>query len=228
MNAVVIPLQADADRRVLEAYFRGVEDPSLDALFDAMGVPAAPYVSRLEVAVAQVLLESTQDELPQWGMVDENDEVVLGRHAFGRAEPAGRLAFVADFICNINWADSGPGMSWPEAYHVFRVPGFDRYVVTASRDSSDACGCTDNAIGHCPMDVSPTEAAKALVQAWWKMQVDGWDQERWACLFGTGLIDADEAERWADEVWPPAVEEDEDEDDDDSAAEDADDASASC
>ncbi len=222
MNAVVIPLLAEADRRVLEAYFRGVADPSLDALFDAMGVPAEPYVPRLDVAVAQVLLESTQDELPQWGMVDELDEVVLGRHAFGRAEPAGRLSFAGDFVCCINWADSGPGMSWPEAYHVFRVPGFGRYVVTASRDSADACACTDNAIGHCPMDVSPREAARKLMQAWWRMQVDGWDQPRWAYLFSTGLIDADEAGCWADEVWPPEPDEDDGDDDDE------DDAPAAC
>ena len=218
MNAVVIPLLAEADRRVLEAYFRGVADPSLDALFDAMGVPAEPYVPRLDVAVAQVLLESTQDELPQWGMVDEHDEVVLGRHAFGRAEPAGRLSFAGDFVCCINWADSGPGMSWPEAYHVFRVPGFGRYVVTASRDSADACACTDNAIGHCAMDVAPQEAARKLVQAWWRMQVDGWDQPRWAYLFSTGLIDADEAGRWADEVWPPEPDEDDEDDEPDAPA----------
>jgi len=225
MNAVVIPLLADGDRRVLAAYFGADADPSLNALFDAMGVPADPYVPRLDVAVAQVLLEATQDSLPQWGMVDEHDEVVLGRHAFGRAEPAGRLAFVADFICTINWADSGPGVSWPEAYHIFRVPGFGRYVVTASRDSADACGCTDNAIGHCPMDVPPTEAARTLVQAWWKMQVDGWDQARWAYLFDTGLVGRDEAARWADEVWPPGMDEDEE---DEHGCDAEDDASAAC
>ena len=90
------------------------------------------------------------------GTVDEHDEVVLGRHAFGRAEPAGRLAFVADFICNINWADSGPGMSWPEAYHVFRVPGFDRYVVTASREVGSGRQAAESGADHHHVHVTIT------------------------------------------------------------------------
>jgi hypothetical protein len=116
-------------------------------------------------------------------------------------------------------------VSWSEAYHIFRVPGFGRYVVTASCDSADACGCTDNAIGHCPMDVPPTEADRTLVQAWWKMQVDGWDQARWAYLFDTGLVGRDEAARWADEVWPPGMDEDEE---DEHGCDAEDDASAAC
>ena len=43
----------------------------------------------------------------------------------------------------VNWADSAPGISWPEAYYVTFIPGLDHYVVTASRDSRDLFGCTD-------------------------------------------------------------------------------------
>jgi hypothetical protein len=63
----------------------------------------------------------------------------------------------------INWADSGPGFSWPEAYHITRIPGFDQHIVTASRDSPDAWGCTDHAIGFCDANVPFKEAASEII-----------------------------------------------------------------
>ena len=226
MTATIVPLIADTDLRILRAYLAGTPDPSLEAVFDAMAISQDAAFPRLDVAVAQVLLAAGEATLPQWGMVDADGEVVLGRQAFERAEPGGPLRFHGRLVCCINWADSAPGFSWPESYHVFRVPGFDRYVVTASRDSSDACGCTDNAIGHCAADIPAEEAAKSIITAFWRMQRDSWEQERWAYLFDTGLIDTDEAARWADEVWPPEVEEEEE--DDDMSGDDIDDSPAAC
>jgi hypothetical protein len=75
------------------------------------------------------------------------------------------------------------------------------YVVTAFRDSPDAWGCTDYAIGFCAADVDIKVAARNIVTAYWKIQLDGWGQNRWTYLFDEGLIDATEAEAWAEEVW---------------------------
>ncbi len=219
MSAELISLLADADRRILEAYFFGTQDPSLEAVFDAIGVSDEAFVPRLEVAVAQVLLYWTQDDLPQISVVDEDGDLVVGRHAFGRAEPVGRLRFAADFLFCLNWADSGPGLSWPEAYHLFRVPGFERYVVTVSRDSDEGAGCCDNVIGHCSAELAPREAARQIVQAWWTFCLEDVEQTRWAYLFEEGLIDRAEAQVWADEVWRDA-EEDEDEEGDEEDEED--------
>ena len=209
MTADLISLLAHADQRILEAYLLGHEDPSLEAVFDAMGVSEEAFVPRLEVAVAQVLLEWTQDELPQFSVVDEDGEVNFGRHAFGRAEPAGRLRFAGEFLFCLNWADSGPGISWPEAYHLFRVPGFERYVVTVSRDSDEGAECCDNVIGHCSAELAPREAARQIVQAWWTFCLEDVEQTRWAYLFEEGLIDRAEAQVWADEVWRDAEEDEE-------------------
>jgi len=213
MTATVVPLLANTDLRILQAYISNTPDEPLEAVFDAMGISRDAAFPRLEVAVAQVLLAAREATLPQWGMVKADGEVVLGRQAFERAEPGGPLRFHGQFVCCINWADSGPGFSWPESYHVFRVPGFERYVVTASRDSTDACGCTDNAIGHCAADIPAEEAARSMITAFWRMQRDSWDQQRWACLFDTGLVDRDVAQGWADEVWPPEVDEEEEDGD---------------
>ena len=71
-----------------------------------------------------------------------------------------RLAFNPQLVCTINWADSGPGYSWPESYHVTYLPGFDRFVMTASRDGPDAWGCVDQAIGVADGSLSPVEAAR--------------------------------------------------------------------
>lgn len=213
MTNTLVSLLADADRRILSAYLGNQPDPGLDALFDAMGIEEPEVGGRISVAVAQVLLEADQDLLPQWSCTDDDGEVRFGRQAFARAEPPGRLRIAGELVCCINWADSGPGFSWPESYHLFRVPGFDRYVVTASRDSSDGMGCSDNAIGHRAADVPPLEAARELIVAWWRWQKETGEQARWAYLFYDGLADRAAAARWAGEVWHEEDETGEDEGD---------------
>jgi len=43
-------------------------------------------------------------------------------------------------LFQINWADSGPGLSWPADYNLVWVPSFARFVLTYSADSPDAFG----------------------------------------------------------------------------------------
>ncbi|MCX7295722.1 MAG: hypothetical protein NTU64_02315 [Hyphomicrobiales bacterium] len=97
------------------------------------------------------------------------------------------------------------------------VPGFDKFVITASRDGPDAWGCSDHAIGVGDGSLSSIEAAKEVLTEFWRMQVSAWDQPRWAYLFSQGLIDTKTADAWADEVWCPSAEE-EDETEDENAA----------
>ena len=113
-------------------------------------------------------------------------------------------------LCTINWADSGPGFSWPESYHVTYLPGFDKFVITSSRDGPDAWGCSDHAIGVADGNLEPIEAAKEVITEFWRMQRNAWEQSRWAYLFDEGLIDEKTANVWADEVWCPEEEEEAD------------------
>src|SRR5262249_5966492 len=91
---------------------------------------------------------------------------------------------------------------WPEEYRATYLPGFGKCVFTASRDGSDVFGCADHAIGIADEGDNIQEAARKVITAYWRMQADGWDQQRWEYSFGEELIDDRTAAAWADEVWP--------------------------
>ena len=122
----------------VEAYLAGKEPPFLERLFEALDIPDDAQTSQLEIAVAQILLHRSQGGLPQWGCVNKDGKVVRGREKLKRPKDAEPLTLHPQLLLCINWADSGPGFSWPEAYHITRIPGFDKYIFTASRDSPDA------------------------------------------------------------------------------------------
>jgi len=110
----------------------------------------------------------------------------------------------------IDWAMSGPGISWPEAYYITFVPGFDRYVVTASRDSADLYGCCDHAIGWFGDAVDPKASGIAVVKAWWEMARDRQDHEGWFCFVDAGSVSEAEAQALRQNVWPEQEKEEED------------------
>jgi hypothetical protein len=104
------------------------------------------------------------------------------------------------FLMMINWADSGPGFSWPESYHVTYLPYYNVYVVTGSVDSPEMHGYTDRALGQFPPDVPLLEGSRKIIVEDWDMQA-GWGQEEWAYLFSEGTVDTAMARAWAEEVW---------------------------
>ena len=201
MTATVVLLLPIDEQALLKCYVEGTREPDdLAAFYDALEVPEDAIPTRLAIAVAQILLHHIQGTLPQWASVN-GDTVNLNREKHKRHKDA-RLAFSPQLICTINWADSGPGFSWPESYHVTYLPGFDKFVITASRDGPDTWGCADHAIGVADGSLSPVDAAKGVITEFWRMQVNEWDQCRWAYLFDQGLIDTKTANAWADEIWP--------------------------
>ena len=201
MTNSVIRLIPSDEMLTLGSYLEGAAEPEqLEQFFDSIGVPNDAQTSRLSIAVAQIILNEIQGELPQWFSKRPNKNFFGRRHH--KRHEAARLAFTPQKILCLNWADSGPGFSWPEEYHVTYIPGFDKHIVTASRDSADVWGCTDHAIGFEDGSLSPEEAAHIAVVKYWRMQED-WGQPRWAYLFSSGLVNAETAEEWADEVWEP-------------------------
>ncbi len=149
-------------------------------------------------AVARILLEEIQETLPQWGRVSSAQGVELSREHYECA--CSRILPVPELVCTINWANSGPGFSWPESYHVTRLPYYDRFVVTLSVDCEEVYSYTDLALGHFSEDTPIFEGVKEVVIAHWTKQRSD-TQERWVELFDTGLVSGDEAEEWAEEVW---------------------------
>src|SRR5262249_12722322 len=150
--------------------------------------------SELDAAVAAVLLRSVRHELPQWALV-ENGDVTLGR----RKHRSKKSGFAPRRLLTLNWADSGPGFSWPMAYYATVVQQHQRVVVTASADSPDMYGFTDFAMGHFPADVDLLVGAHDVIVAdWQRLAADG--QTRWAYLLDEALVSAEQADAWADEV----------------------------
>lgn len=154
-------------------------------------------------AVARVCINAIQERLPQWGCVRADDTVVLGRRLEERRQST--LALAPLHLFTLNWADSGPGFSWPEAYHATFLPGFNRWVVTMSVDSPDVFGVTDLAIGSFPAGGNLVRSSGRVLVAYWR-RFHCFDPEMgwWDYLFDTGLVDSDSAYRWRRRVWPRA------------------------
>jgi len=156
-------------------------------------------ITAISNAVARICLADCQDRLPQWAAVDAKGNEVLGRRVRGGSHRP--LQLQPERLLCINWADSGPGFSWPEDYLVTLLPGFDRYVVTASADSTDSYGVTDFAIGHFHEDDEFLPTCRQIIERWWRERAaDGGGP--WEYLFEEGLFDEEMAEEIRDEVWP--------------------------
>ena len=152
----------------------------------------------LENAVARIALTRVQERLPQW-FTSRDGKPISGRQL--RAIADRDLLLLPLHLFTLNWADSGPGFSWPESYHVTWFPLFNRYVVTASADCPDVWGYEDRALGHFGPEKNPIEGAREVITRFWRWQLDDYDKSRWAYLFFHGAVSNAEANAWADAVW---------------------------
>jgi hypothetical protein len=80
-------------------------------------------------------------------------------------------------------------------------PYYDRYVVTASADCHDGFGYCDFALGAFAISTPIKEGVRKIIVDDWADQ-RGQEQQRWAYLFSTELISKQEAEAWAEKMWP--------------------------
>jgi len=176
-----------------------------DDLVEAMarlGIEDEPHdlYRPIDAAVANIVLCQVERFLPQWVAVYP-DRTVFARQY---REPDGRGPRKASLLpmkmFTINWADSGPGFSWPEEYRVTYLPLFNRYVVTASADSPDAWGYCDFALGSIPSGQSVVERACRIVARDWRRRMSA-GQPRWQGFWSAGTVDEARAQRMADRVW---------------------------
>lgn len=184
---------------IIHAYFDHPVDPQrLKTAIESLDIPEPGFVggenypTLLDAAVATVLLGTVEGQLPQWA-----SEGVFGRrHTKHQRE----VSFKPEHLFTLNWADSGPGFSWPTAYYATSVAQHHATIVTASADSPDAFGFTDFAIGHFPADADIlAQARDVIVRHWRGLQIDG--QARWAYLIDVGLVSEAQASQWAVDVW---------------------------
>ena len=152
----------------------------------------------LRNAVARLLLGGIQQRLPT-SAVCYSDQVVLTRDYTPKGQR--KLDLLPRFLFQINWANSGPGISWPVAYYVTWLPVYDVFVVTGSADSPEAFGYCDYALGWFGLDVPLEEGAREVIVGDWRHQRNAWDQEQWENFWGAGLISTQTVWSWAAEVW---------------------------
>ena len=152
----------------------------------------------VENVVARICLEAVTFRLPQWAEVSDRGVRFSRKHPRTRT----RRRLISRRLFTINWADSGPGFSWPEAYRLTWLTGYDVAIVTASADSPDAHGYCDVAIGWFEAGTDEVTGIERAITGWWRA-LRAQNQERWAYLFSTGTIDTKRATLWANRVWGP-------------------------
>ncbi len=145
-------------------------------------------------AIARLALNQRQYSLPQW-----SNGLTKTRHHEGRC--LHRAELEALFLFTINYADSGPGFSWPETYHITLFPHYDVYIVTASQDSPEVHGYVDEAIGFFQKDQSVITGVKPIICSWWPGEMEVSAEYAWQSLWDEGMINAETAYAWRDEVY---------------------------
>ena len=153
-------------------------------------------------AVARICLSNVQENLPQWASFTD-DELKLARTVKPQDELPSRI-LLPQHLFTIDWANTAPGLCWPEAYYVTHLPGWDVHVVTASQDSDEIYGYEDFAIGWFDGEADDVKGAKDVLINYWRNLHDEFDQQRWEELFG---ISSGDPEGWANEIWPSEGEE---------------------
>lgn len=151
-------------------------------------------------AVARLLLSRVQRDLPQWASFTDGVPRWARKHWPPRG---GTVQVLPRRLLEINWADSGPGFSWPETYHATFVPGYERWVVTASADSDEVYGYEDLAIGHFRAGVPVREGSGKVIRRWWRRRKREDGQAAWVDVWPKGFIGEAEALDWRDAVWYP-------------------------
>ena len=155
--------------------------------------------TQLANAVARIALNAIAARLPQWRSRSASGDWTVGRE--GQPRRTTTIDPLPRHLLTINWADSGPGFSWPEAYHATWLPGFDRFVVTLSDDSPDVHGYTDLAIGHFAGDADFDREIERIVCGFWSSHTDADTDQAWQDLWDAGHVGWDTAYAWRETVW---------------------------
>jgi hypothetical protein len=189
------------EQRLLDAWFSGRALSDQDkALLEEFGFGNGwgDDYTPLDAWVAAFAVQDIQERLPNCGFERGDGDFSLTRE-IGQDCPR-KVTGPAQLLFSINWADSGPGFSWPAEYNLVWLPGHDRWVLTCSTDGPDMFGYSDFALGSIGVNDDLREAArKIVVNDWERQQLN--EQPRWSDFLAKGLIPKKEAMAWRKEVW---------------------------
>ncbi len=203
-------LYTPTEQAILCDYFKIPRPTGCQLTMDDDIVDGVGHDVAMRNAVARIALSVIQNRLPQCGVFDGEGGLTLTRGRFPR--PPRDVVTLPQHLFMINWADTAPGISWPEVYHATYIPGYARYVVTASFDGTDMHGVTELAIGFFDGDRQPVDGSADVIKEWWRYLMSESCQDRWAYVWDEGLIDSGVANSCADEVWAEETDDDEEED----------------
>jgi len=222
--AIIRSLYSPDEKAILDQYFNvpaaaraGNADleTALEKI-DCGGITQLEWYAPTAPAVAKIVLQAVSGRLPNWAAVYADGRVETSRFAAGPAYHGdAKLAVLPRALFEIDWATSGPGFSWPMAYFVTWLPGYDRFVVTSSSDSPEGNhGFCDLALGHFEGGGAMPAAAVAaaageIVRQDWQSQYASWEQAQWECFAGEGLLNWAQVQPLAEAVWNPEGDADE-------------------
>jgi hypothetical protein len=178
---------------------RSAHEGNHGRLWESANGGCSEFFNALDNAVARICLENVQGALPQWSARRLDGADVVARRYDSVLER--RVKLLPRLILEINWATSGPGCSWPEAYSRTYIPYYDVCIVTASQDSPDVQGHTDEAIAWFCGKGDVAQGVEDVVKGFWTLLRDTYEQQHWEHLFYEGLVTAGQAWRWGAEVW---------------------------
>ena len=131
----------------------------------------------IDNAVARIALAPIRSSLPVWGSYQDGQVFHTRQKENKRELPSRGYRSDPVLIVSINWADSGPGISWPVKYYISWIPYYERYVVTVSYDSPEVEGYLDIAIGDLPEGCKIETDLKEVIKNHWDrdaMYIQGW------------------------------------------------------
>jgi hypothetical protein len=182
---------------------------SVEPLREAMrrlGVVREPtdLFTVLDAAVAKIVLLPVEKRLPQWSVRSETEPSGIlwaRRYTDPDRKLLRKVSLSPVLLFSINWASSGPGFDWPEAYHLTWLPTHSCFIVTSSADSDDCFGYCDFALGSVAAGGDVTASACAVISRNWRRKYRLCKQPPWAGVVDTGTISTAVAEGMADKIW---------------------------
>jgi hypothetical protein len=171
-----------------------------------LGVVREPtdLFTALDAAVAKIVLLPVEKRLPQWSVRSETEPSGIlwaRRYTDPDRKLLRKVSLSPVLLFSINWASSGPGFEWPEAYHLTWLPTHSRFIVTSSADSDDCFGYCDFALGSVATGEDVTASACAVIARNWRRKRSHFSQPRWAHVVASGTVKAAVAEGLANKVW---------------------------
>jgi|TARA_B100001964_G_scaffold37899_1_gene41239 hypothetical protein len=160
-----------------------------------------------EITVAYILLKNIQNRLPNTYFI-HRDKTYEAREKIDKSKlGVTKINFIPRRLFCINWADSGPGISWPEDYFITYIPNYNVNILTVSADDELYGGiATDSTIGWVKQNYHIKDLEK-IIKNYWQEKIAEVEQEKWANIFDEGIIKKETLNNWREKVWKEEVDE---------------------